>query len=182
MLSSSIQRLPGIRRVVAGSRPLPPVEGLDQAILDAGNLIDFALGSGTVPWYMEPVPAPAPLRGRLLDGGLTDYHLRTPLATEGIILLPHFGDRLLPTWFDQFRRGRSADRRLLDRVLLISPSPELIASLPDGRLPDRNDFVAYANDPAARINRWRQVLDRCSGSGSAAFDVTPERVAAFAPA
>ncbi len=182
LLSRSIERLPGLTRVVASNRPLGQLAGLRTATLDPDTLIDFALGSGTVPWYMEPVTAPAPLRGRLLDGGLTDYHFRTPLAPEGIILVPHFTGRLLPTWFDQFRDGRAPDRRLLDRVLLISPSPELIATLPDGRLPDRNDFVTYANDPATRINRWRQVLDRCSGSGSATFDVTPERVATFGPA
>ena len=26
--------------------------------------------------------------------------------------------------------------------------------LPDGRLPDRGDFVLFADDPATRIRRW----------------------------
>jgi len=43
-------------------------------------------------------------------------------------------------------------------VLLISPSPALLARLPNGKLPDRNDFYRYGLDHDARERDWRRAM------------------------
>ena len=49
----------------------------------------------------------------------------------------------------------------LDSMILISPSPELVASLPNGKLPDRNDFYRYGTDHTARIAAWKRAVAEC---------------------
>ena len=46
-----------------------------------------------------------------------------------------------------------------DQVLLLSPSPEYLASLPYGKLPDRRDFKRFANDDTARERYWQHAMD-----------------------
>ena len=46
----------------------------------------------------------------------------------------------------------------LDNVVLLSPRPEWVATLPNGKLPDRNDFKAYGDDLQARIAAWRRAV------------------------
>lgn len=41
----------------------------------------------------------------------------------------------------------------LDNVVLLSPRPEWVATLPNGKLPDRNDFKALPT--LERQQRWR---------------------------
>ncbi len=47
----------------------------------------------------------------------------------------------------------------LDRVLQVVPRPGFLALLPDGRLPDRQDFITFVEDPAERIRRWDQASE-----------------------
>jgi hypothetical protein len=44
-------------------------------------------------------------------------------------------------------------------MILLSPSPAFVARLPNAKIPDRRDFIAYS--AAERITAWRTVLDRC---------------------
>ena len=40
-------------------------------------------------------------------------------------------------------------------MLVLAPDPEWVKkTLPDGKLPDRNDFVRYGQDLAARVKAW----------------------------
>ena len=47
----------------------------------------------------------------------------------------------------------------VDRMLLVSPSPDLVARLPNAKIPDRRDFLTMP--PDARVAAWRQVVAMC---------------------
>ncbi len=148
-------------RVLFARRPstLPPFRGR-LVPLGPDNLLDAAQASGTVPIYLEAVcdPASAP-RGAYVDGGLTDYHLRASYTGEGegLVLMFHYRHRILPRWLDRYRDSRRPTPAAVTDLLQIYPSPEFVASLPDGQIPDRHDFKRFVDDPRERICRWRQV-------------------------
>ncbi len=129
--------------------------------LERRNLLPAALATGTVPFYLESVRdisgAPA---GGYVDGGLTDYHLNQAYAEEdaGLVLLPHYRRRVLPRWLDRMRPSRTPAPEALADLLLIYPSKHFVAGLPDGYVPDRHDFKRFADDPEARIRRWRATV------------------------
>lgn len=122
--------------------------------LTVDNARDAVYASGSIPIQMEGVhdPAGAP-PGVYRDGGLADYHIDQPLVDEGLVLMPHFADAMVPGWFDKFLPWRRRPRRAAN-TLLIAPSPEFLARLPRGRIPDRKDFWYYAKDDAARVRDW----------------------------
>jgi hypothetical protein len=128
--------------------------------LDRENLGDALLASASIPMVLEGVPdiARAPA-GVYWDGGIIDYHLHLPYHhAEGLVLYPHFTDRIIPGWLDKsmpWRRGRG---EWLDNVVLVAPSREYLASLPQGKLPDRKDFARYAGDDAGRMAAWRRAI------------------------
>jgi hypothetical protein len=131
------------------------------APLTRDNLREAALATGSVPIYMKPVrDIPGTPRGHYVDGGITDYHLRQVYdGEEGTItLFPHFQDRVDPVWFDRYLKRPRVRDGAFDNVLQIFPSAEFVASLPDGRLPDRDDFFRYVDDPEERIRRWNAAV------------------------
>lgn len=139
--------------------------GLDRVALTPDNCEDALLASGSIPLLCEAVADPhgAP-RGNYWDGGLIDYHLLLPYRDlPGLVLYPHFVPHLTPGWLDKFVPWRRRARRhpWLDNVLLIAPSPEFLARLPRGKLPDRNDFVTYGGDDAARVRDWKHAIAEC---------------------
>ena len=42
----------------------------------------------------------------------------------------------------------------LDTVVLLAPNPQWVKTLPNGKLPDRNDFTHYGQDLAGRVKAW----------------------------
>ncbi len=42
--------------------------------------------------------------------------------------------------------------------MLVSPSPDYLATLPDRKLPDRKDFEKYVGDDAGRERAWRRAI------------------------
>jgi hypothetical protein len=46
-------------------------------------------------------------------------------------------------------------------MLLIAPSPAFLATLPHGKLPDRQDFYRYGPDHAGRIRAWETAIAEC---------------------
>lgn len=126
-----------------------------QVTLTAENARDAVYASGSIPIQMEGVrdPAGAP-PGIYRDGGLTDYHVDQPLVDEGLVLMPHFADAMVPGWFDKFLPWRQQPRHA-ENTLLIAPSREFLARLPQGHIPDRKDFWHYAGRDADRIRDWR---------------------------
>jgi hypothetical protein len=114
------------------------------------------LASASIPLVLSGVRIPGAAGGMHRDGGVIDYHPHFDFGPgEGLVLYPHFYPHLVPGWFDKslpWRRARGANFR---RALVLAPSPSFVATLPGGRIPDRNDF--YRMSDAERIRAWRTV-------------------------
>ena len=147
-------------------RDLPPIYNangfpIDRIRLTASNLEDAVIASGSIPMVLTGVRniAGAP-PGIYRDGGVIDYHLDLPLSDpDRITFFPHFFDWLKPGWFDRQLSWRKVDPRNTDRTVLICPSPEFIAALPNNKVPDRTDFVKLTAEQ--RISIWRGVVAEC---------------------
>jgi hypothetical protein len=140
--------------------------------LDAGNFGDALLASASIPMVLEGVAdiASAP-RGVYWDGGIIDYHLHLPYHhAEGLVLYPHFTDRIVPGWLDKTMPWRTGRGPWLDNVVLAAPSREFLATLPNGKLPDRKDFARYAGDDAGRMRDWRRAIAESERLGDAFLD------------
>jgi hypothetical protein len=123
------------------------------------NLLPALLATGSIPLVLKGITdIPGAPAGTYRDGGLTDYHLANPLAEkeDGIVLYPHFLPQVVPGWFDKSFSWRAPQPGHFDDVLIVAPSRHYIASLPYGRIPDRNDFTRF--DAEDRVRYWRQVL------------------------
>jgi hypothetical protein len=77
-----------------------------------------------------------------------------PAASPGLVLYPHFQHRVVPGWLDKGLQWRHRATPALDNMVLLSPSPDWVRSLPNAKLPDRNDFTHYGTDGAARAKAW----------------------------
>jgi hypothetical protein len=184
----SRRRLAGyLERVVfhAGKRPGlfdgGPFDefGLVDVALDATNAEDALLASGTIPLLAAPVRdiAGAP-RGNYWDGALVDYHLLLPYRRltgtqpRRLVFYPHFNAHVTPGWLDKHLPWRRAPRAhaWLDDVLLVTPSPAFVATLPNGKLPDRQDFYRYGPDQAARIRAWETAIAECGRFADAVLE------------
>lgn len=129
--------------------------------LGTHNVVPALLASGSIPLLMEPVrniPGASP--GAYWDGGLTDYHVTVPLRPSpgGMILYPHYTDRLVPGWFDKRFPNRRPDASRLAHVLLLVPSRRFVTTLPYGRIPDRKDFWFFAGKDSQRLRFWDTVI------------------------
>jgi len=54
-------------------------------------------------------------------------------------------------------------------VLLVAPSPSFLATLPNGKLPDRKDFYRYGQDHGSRIRDWERAISECQRFAEAAI-------------
>lgn len=124
------------------------------------NLRQALLASGSIPFLMSgqrDISGAPP--GHYWDGGIIDYHFDFANATDrGLILYPHFTDRVIKGWFDKALPWRQYNNGPLDNVVLIAPSAEYIASLPYGKIPDRKDFQRFSTDN--RLQHWREAINR----------------------
>ena len=154
----------GFERVLFHAPAAAPPRFADDSIatrrvaLTADNARAAVYASGSIPMLMQGVrnPAGAP-PGMYRDGGIVDYHIDQPLADDGLVLMPHFANRVIPGWFDKFAPWRRS--RFSDRLVLVAPSRRFLAGLPNGKVPDRKDFHQYAGREAERIRDWRQCVD-----------------------
>ena len=139
--------------------------------LQASNTEAALIASGSIPMVCSPVRgiAGAP-PGTYWDGALVDYHLQLPYqritrggARRRVVLYPHFNDYVTPGWLDKHLPWRRKSRRhpWLDDVLLVAPSRSFLATLPNGKLPDRKDFYRYGQDHASRIRDWERAISEC---------------------
>ncbi len=136
--------------------------------LTLANVEDALLASGTIPLLADPVlNIQGGPTGAYWDGGLTDYHLYLPVnRIPGLVLYPHFSSVVTAGWLDKSlpwrRHGVGAvGKHWLDNVVLISPSSALLASLPQQKIPDRNDFYQFGLRHDERIAQWRATIERC---------------------
>ncbi|WP_298833266.1 phospholipase [uncultured Piscinibacter sp.] len=129
--------------------------------LEARNLQPSILASCSIPFWLQAVhDIPGGPRGAYWDGGITDYHLRLNYASmdEGLVLYPHFQKTVIPGWLDKALRHRHHATAHLDNVIVLSPRPQWIATLPNAKLPDRSDFKRYGDDLAARVADWSRAV------------------------
>jgi hypothetical protein len=128
--------------------------------LDSENLGTALLASASIPIVLEGVAdIPRAPSGIYWDGGIIDYHLHLPYhRAEGLVLYPHFTDRIIPGWLDKPMPWRRARGEWLENVVLVAPSREYLAKLPHGKLPDRKDFKRFANDYEGRLKYWRTAI------------------------
>jgi hypothetical protein len=138
--------------------------------LDALNVHDALLASGSIPFVLNPVhkiahalredhPEVKYHEGPFWDGGLTDYHLALPYhRLDGLVLYPHFAPTVTPGWLDKFLKLRKANPDWMSNVILVCPSPEFVKRLPAKKIPDRSDFKRYNFDHRIRIPLWQAAI------------------------
>ena len=127
--------------------------------LSTENFKQALLATGSIPMVLEGVKdihgAPP---GMYRDGGITDYHFDLDLsAVDGLVLYPHFYHQVVPGWFDKSLKWRRTQGKQWPNVILMSPSPEFIASLPYGKIPDRTDFAKLSVEE--RFKYWQQAVE-----------------------
>ena len=147
-------------------RDLPPFYNasgfpLHRIELTEKNLVDAILASGAIPLVLNGVRdidgAP---QGIYRDGGIIDYHLDLPVSdADRLTLFPHFFAHMTPGWFDKKLWWRRPATAHTDRTILICPSPDFVARLPNKKIPDRTDFTTMS--PALRRQVWRGVVAAC---------------------
>ncbi|MDI9569450.1 MAG: hypothetical protein QM278_01745 [Pseudomonadota bacterium] len=154
-------------RVVFFSGPKPPAFTLRSDFrgvyvpLNAVNFKPALVASGAIPLLVSGVRdiygAP---RGVYRDGGLVDYHLAQGFGAgeNDLTLLFLHQDRLIPGWLDKRLVKRKPAAADLHNLILVHPAEEFIASLPGGKTPDRDDFIAFLDDPQTRIANWRKAV------------------------
>ena len=150
--------------------------------LDRGNLSQALVASASIPMILEGVAnIPRAPMGTYWDGGIIDYHLHLPYHhADGLVLYPHFIDRIVPGWLDKALPWRRARGEWLDNVILVAPSAEYVAKLPFGKLPNRSDFKKFQGDDDAREKYWRSAIAESERLGDAFLefvrDADPGRI------
>ena len=166
-------------------RPLPFATAdfpTHQAALSPENFSSALQASCAIPFVlraMQDIAGGPP--GAYWDGGITDYHLHLQYTTKriaqkrhpswtndhselenkpGIVLYPHFQQQVVPGWLDKSLKWRHSATPWLDDMLLLAPHPEWVKTLPNAKLPDRNDFQHYGANLAGRVAAWRQATSK----------------------
>lgn len=133
-----------------------------EVALTADNLKPALRASASIPLLMQGEPdIPGAPPGMYRDGGLIDYHMDLDYRLDdGLVLFPHFSTRIVPGWLDKFLPWRKPHAHHLDRVLMIAPSEQLLARLPNKKIPDRKDFNRYS-DLDSLLADWRVATAEC---------------------
>lgn len=129
--------------------------------LEANNLAPAILASCTIPFALQAVQdVPGAPPGTYWDGGITDYHLHLNYSAmgEGLVLYPHFQPRIVPGWLDKAWHKRHRASKHLDNLVVLAPHPGFVERLPNGKLPDRQDFRDLRDDDLGRVRIWRVAL------------------------
>jgi hypothetical protein len=129
-----------------------------RAMLSEANFEAALQASCSVPFMLEAVhDIPGAPPGAYWDGGITDYHLHLDYRAGegGLVLYPHFQKAVVPGWLDKGLKWRHKATHFLDSTVVLAPAPEWVATLPNGKLPDRSDFLRYGPDVAGRMKAWR---------------------------
>lgn len=160
--------------------PLPPLPfgtgdyRTRRYALTERNFAAVVQASCSIPFVLNAVhDIPGAATGAYWDGGITDYHLHldyqsaldaalalgtrgasSATKARGVVLYPHFQRAVVPGWLDKSLKWRHGATHFLDDVIVLAPKPEWVATLPNGKLPDRTDFARYGRDLPARVKAW----------------------------
>ena len=132
-----------------------------QVGLTVGNFQAALQASCAIPFVLRAVhDIPGAPSGAYWDGGITDYHLHLDYAqtAPGLVLYPHFQQAVVPGWLDKGLRWRHRPTAALDTLLLLTPNPAWVQTLPRGKLPDRTDFNHFGADLPGRVQAWGQAV------------------------
>jgi hypothetical protein len=137
-----------------------------QVLLDERNFKAALQASCSIPFVLEAVhDIPGAPPGAYWDGGITDYHLHLDYRARpavagcaGLVLYPHFQRSVVPGWLDKGLRWRHRSTPFLDSTVVLAPDPAWVATLPNGKLPDRTDFTHYGMDWRARAKAWGRAV------------------------
>lgn len=163
-LSNMVQRKAmgaWLERVVFSSGGQLPFDTHDfasrQVALTANNFNDAIKASCAIPFVLKAVHdiEGAP-KGAYWDGGITDYHLHLPY--KGLVLYPHFQKAVVPGWLDKSLKWRHTSTKFLDNTIVLAPNPDWVKTLPNGKLPDRSDFMRYEHDFEGRVAAWQTAV------------------------
>ena len=109
--------------------------------------------SGSIPFVLtgeRDIDGAPP--GQYWDGGIIDYHFDLEqFRGERLLLYPHFSARIVPGWFDKFLPWRATDPARFNKLVLLCPTREFIADLPQGKIPDRSE---------ERVKYWETCIER----------------------
>ena len=128
--------------------------------LREGTLKSALHASGSIPFVLTGErDIPGGPDGRYWDGGIIDYHFDLgQYHGDGLILYPHFSNRVVPGWFDKFLPWRNSSLQEFDKLVLLCPTRRFIADLPMGKIPDRSDFAQLGHEE--RIRYWESCIER----------------------
>jgi len=152
-----------------------------QVQLTPANFMPALQASCSIPFVLQAVHhIPGAPPGAYWDGGITDYHLHLQyshalnamkniasdacsegaggqkcLDSAGLVLYPHFQREVVPGWLDKQLKWRHKATPALDAMVVLAPNPEWVRTLPNAKLPDRQDFLHYGPDTAARVRAWQ---------------------------
>ncbi len=160
-----------------GSHPPPLRMGGDlpfeQYLLDRHNFKEALLASGSIPLVMSGVRTINDAdTGVYRDGGMIDYHLDLPYRLEPseLVLMPHFAGKIIPGWLDKQLAWRRPERANMAQVVLMAPSPGLVARLPGAKIPDRTDFKTFFQRNEERFAAWKQTVAMCRAPSEALME------------
>ena len=153
-----------------------------QVHLNDANFMPALQASCSIPFVLRSVHnIPGAPPGAYWDGGITDYHLHLNYASDliagrahevkaagqndadfgqqsglgaGLVLYPHFQKAVVPGWLDKSLKWRHQSTHFLDNMLLLAPDPAWVKTLPNGKLPERSDFMRYGADLQGRVTAW----------------------------
>ncbi|MEM1153272.1 MAG: patatin-like phospholipase family protein [Pseudomonadota bacterium] len=127
--------------------------------LEQSNVYAVLHASGAIPFVLTGerniTGAPA---GQYWDGGIVDYHFDlSQYLGDGLILYPHFTASVVPGWFDKGLSWRRAELKQIEKLVLLCPSEEFVAQLPQGKIPDRSDFTRMGYEE--RVRYWESCIE-----------------------
>lgn len=124
------------------------------------NFLQAVQASCSIPFVLNAVhDIPDAPPGAYWDGGITDYHLHLDYrGAKGLTLYPHFQKHVVPGWLDKKLTWRHGATAFLDTTIVLSPKPEWVKQLPNGKLPDRTDFITYRHHLPERVKVWKTAI------------------------
>lgn len=136
--------------------------------LNEVNFKAAVLASGAIPIVVAGVrDIYAAPYGVYRDGGLIDYNLTIDYHSgpDDLVLFFHHQERIIPGWLDKKLAYRLPPADALKNCLMVYPSAEFVARLPQGKVPERDDFIVFMNDPSKRIENWQRAIAMSAALG-----------------